>query len=366
VGLPVFDAIDQLRSKFATTSKKHHYSKFTSYMNITSIKSSLSDPAGISTDGDMQGIARVRSALHAHMWPGMVMKPKTGVKPPRTLSSGDESDFSIEYELLEDDAAGRGVLQERAGGLLETKQGEGGVDVVPGGMEERALAGGGDNRDVNKGSNEGEGGRSREGETGTEESEGGVREEQTDRECQEGSGHSREAKGGDAGRTATGAGPSPERHAGKTDGLNTNERQADAKPLGKEGHRETSEGATGSTSLSNRLGQRPEDPIRSEGLDGLCDGLPKGPNRDGPPVGGSEGLDGDGPLVLDEATAMREVEHEGGPSEYAEMERMMQEMASVRDRLSGLPDVARREEAARYAMRLMQMFGGDDSDVEAD
>jgi hypothetical protein len=363
VELPIFDAFDQLRSKFAMESTKHHYSNFSFLVYITSITSFLSDPAGISADGDMQGIARVRSALHAHMWPGMVMKPKTGVKPPRTLSSGDESDFSIEYELLEDDTAGRGVLQERAGGLLETKQGDDGVDVVPGEVEERALGGGGDGRDVKNGSNEGEGARTREGGMGSEGSEGGVR---TDREGQEGSGHSREAKGGDAERTATGAGPSPARHAGKADGLNTNEHQADAKSLGKEGHREALEGATGSTSLSDLSGQRLVDPIRLEGLDGLCDGLPKGPNRDGPSVGASNGLDGDGPLLLDEATAMREVEHEGGPSEYAEMERIMQEMASVRDRLSGLPDVARREEAARYAMRLMQMFGGDDSDVEVD
>ena len=257
----------------------------------------------------------MRSALHAHMWPGMVMKPKPGAKFPRALSSGDESDFSVEYELL-DEERGRAQSPERIGTASEAVRresgdGESGESQPGAGANERGAGNEGESRD----------GRSRAGgENGTE-GEGPAKAEQSRR------------TGSDA---STIEGPSQ-----------TEERSAKDASNGKEAARQESDGEPASGSRPNPSGQHPAettDPVQSEA--------------------GTKGVDGNGPLRLDEVAAMREVEHEGD-AEFAEMEQIMHQMASVRDRLSGLPDGARREEAARYAMRLMSMFGDEESDGEA-
>ncbi|XP_024545187.1 uncharacterized protein LOC9644396 [Selaginella moellendorffii] len=61
----------------------------------------------LSLDGDLQGVSRIRGALSAHMWPGMVMKPTPSKATSEAQactqgdpSSDEESDFTIEYELL--------------------------------------------------------------------------------------------------------------------------------------------------------------------------------------------------------------------------------------------------------------------------
>jgi len=36
--------------------------------------STLFSDAGMSVDGDLQGVPRILAALSAHMWPGLVMK----------------------------------------------------------------------------------------------------------------------------------------------------------------------------------------------------------------------------------------------------------------------------------------------------
>ncbi|EFJ26007.1 hypothetical protein SELMODRAFT_97900 [Selaginella moellendorffii] len=61
----------------------------------------------LSLDGDLQGVSRIRGALSAHMWPGMVMKPtpSKAISEAQACTQGDpssdeESDFTIEYELL--------------------------------------------------------------------------------------------------------------------------------------------------------------------------------------------------------------------------------------------------------------------------
>lgn len=56
-----------------------------------------SDPAidgALRLDGDQQGIARVEQALHAHMWPGMVMKARTKGSATNSvaIAEADEGD----------------------------------------------------------------------------------------------------------------------------------------------------------------------------------------------------------------------------------------------------------------------------------
>ncbi|GAQ82530.1 hypothetical protein KFL_001140180 [Klebsormidium nitens] len=245
----------------------------------------------ISVDGDMQGIARLRSALHAHMWPSMVMKPKPGARPPRALSSGDESDFSTEYELLEEDGGRGGLSPERNAGASEPVR----VDVCAGGVEKARRKRGGV---------------------------AGIRDARP---------RNRKVK-------------VRVRRAGKKS------------PGRKQSQRKRKRG---SARLLLRLRLRPSGAMPERlSVDSA------GPVNPVPSEERAKDLNGNASLHLDEAAAMREVEHEGD-SDFAEMERIMHQMSSVRDRLSGLPDGARREEAARYAMRLMQMFGGE-SDGEAE
>ncbi|CAA7391203.1 unnamed protein product [Spirodela intermedia] len=60
----------------------------------------------LSADGDIQGVERIRGALSAHMWPGMVLKSGEKIlKPSLSETGGDkhsdeESDFEVEYERL--------------------------------------------------------------------------------------------------------------------------------------------------------------------------------------------------------------------------------------------------------------------------
>eukprot|EP00249_Psilotum_nudum_P017627 c26415_g1_i1 orf=302-1783(+) len=64
----------------------------------------------MSVNGDSQGLDRIWEALAAHMWSGMVMKPQNKFSdahpPPKAeeLESDDDSEFSIEYELLSNDS----------------------------------------------------------------------------------------------------------------------------------------------------------------------------------------------------------------------------------------------------------------------
>eukprot|EP01018_Ginkgo_biloba_P020340 Gb_41501 [translate_table: standard] len=64
----------------------------------------------MSIDGDSQGVERIRSALSAHMWPGMTMKSQSKISdaPLQARKEGfsdDESDYEIEYELLSSGSA---------------------------------------------------------------------------------------------------------------------------------------------------------------------------------------------------------------------------------------------------------------------
>eukprot|EP00897_Mesotaenium_endlicherianum_P006071 jgi/Mesen1/5492/ME000276S04621 len=81
----------------------------------------------LSTGGDQQGVARIRGALAAHMWPGLEMKPRgpLGDPPPAPADNGEvidgqegssnssdedddddngDSEVAFEYELLADGA----------------------------------------------------------------------------------------------------------------------------------------------------------------------------------------------------------------------------------------------------------------------
>lgn len=63
----------------------------------------------LSIDGDSQGINRIREALYAHMWPGMVIKSQSksaGIPVlPKEEFSDDDSEYEIEYELLSNGSA---------------------------------------------------------------------------------------------------------------------------------------------------------------------------------------------------------------------------------------------------------------------
>lgn len=58
----------------------------------------------LSVDGDSQGVERLYGALSAHMWPGMILKSGNMIAEPYHIekgeSSGEESDYDIEYEIL--------------------------------------------------------------------------------------------------------------------------------------------------------------------------------------------------------------------------------------------------------------------------
>ncbi|CAM6118275.1 unnamed protein product [Calypogeia fissa] len=64
----------------------------------------------MTVDGDLQGVARIDGALSAHMWPGLVMKDgnesnDTRSKLEQEVTSDDDSDYYIEYELLSNGSA---------------------------------------------------------------------------------------------------------------------------------------------------------------------------------------------------------------------------------------------------------------------
>ncbi|KAK3013662.1 hypothetical protein RJ639_008533 [Escallonia herrerae] len=60
--------------------------------------------AGLSVDGDSQGVERLLEALSANMWPGMVLKSGDKIVEPSLPEKQDlseeESDYEIEYEML--------------------------------------------------------------------------------------------------------------------------------------------------------------------------------------------------------------------------------------------------------------------------
>lgn len=271
----------------------------------------------------MQGIARLRSALHAHMWPGMVMKPKPGARPPRALSSGDESDFSIEYELLEEDRGRGGLSPERNAGASEPVQ----LEVRAGGVGEAALEAGVSGGDMNC---EGKG--------------------------QEGPGQSQEERERDAGAEAEPTKKGAGAGASSAADVTTTERNGAGTVRSVPGR--DSDGVPAEDPRPQPSGQQSVGAVGPVPSEERTKSLVPSKER-------TKSSEGNGSLHLDEAAAMREVEHEGD-SDFAEMERIMHQMTSVRDRVSGLPDGARREEAARYAMRLMEMFGGEESEGEGE
>uniref|UniRef100_A0A0C9SB09 TSA: Wollemia nobilis Ref_Wollemi_Transcript_1339_1690 transcribed RNA sequence n=1 Tax=Wollemia nobilis TaxID=56998 RepID=A0A0C9SB09_9CONI len=64
----------------------------------------------MSINGDSQGVKRIREALSAHMWPGMVMKSQSKslglpLPPKKDDFSDDDSEYEIEYELLSNGSA---------------------------------------------------------------------------------------------------------------------------------------------------------------------------------------------------------------------------------------------------------------------
>ncbi|MBA0793692.1 hypothetical protein Gohar_018079, partial [Gossypium harknessii] len=60
--------------------------------------------AGLSVDGDLQGVERLYGAISAHMWPGMVLKSGDMITEPslpeKEDSSEEEPDYQFEYEVL--------------------------------------------------------------------------------------------------------------------------------------------------------------------------------------------------------------------------------------------------------------------------
>ncbi|XP_068653732.1 uncharacterized protein [Aristolochia californica] len=76
--------------------------------NIEFVEACASNPdfdKCLSVDGDSQGVDRLYGALSAHMWPGMVLKsgnsvPNSASVKKEDITSDEESDFEIEYEIL--------------------------------------------------------------------------------------------------------------------------------------------------------------------------------------------------------------------------------------------------------------------------
>ncbi|KAK3034195.1 hypothetical protein RJ639_034335 [Escallonia herrerae] len=87
--------------------------------------------AGLSVDGDSQGVERLLEALSANMWPGMVLKSGDKIVEPSLPEKQDfseeESDYEIEYEMLSagsaepwDDTDGGWVTANRTAASTET------------------------------------------------------------------------------------------------------------------------------------------------------------------------------------------------------------------------------------------------------
>ncbi|KAG9440705.1 hypothetical protein H6P81_020870 [Aristolochia fimbriata] len=76
--------------------------------NIEFLEACASNPdfdKCLSVDGDSQGVDRLYGALSAHMWPGMVLKsgnmvPHSVSVKKEDITSDEESDLEIEYEIL--------------------------------------------------------------------------------------------------------------------------------------------------------------------------------------------------------------------------------------------------------------------------
>lgn len=56
--------------------------------------------AGMSVDGDLQGVPRIQSALSAHMWPGLVMKPANKLTDASAASPEDDKGPPMNLYLL--------------------------------------------------------------------------------------------------------------------------------------------------------------------------------------------------------------------------------------------------------------------------
>lgn len=53
--------------------------------------------AGLSVDGDMQGVDRLYGALSAHMWPGMILKSGNKITRPSLVEKEGEGTADYFY-----------------------------------------------------------------------------------------------------------------------------------------------------------------------------------------------------------------------------------------------------------------------------
>ncbi|KAK9062100.1 hypothetical protein SSX86_019285 [Deinandra increscens subsp. villosa] len=74
-------------------------------LNLLGLRNLMIFVAGLSVDGDSQGIERLLGALSAHMWPGMVLKSGDTINQPslpqeEETSDEEEPDYEFDYEIL--------------------------------------------------------------------------------------------------------------------------------------------------------------------------------------------------------------------------------------------------------------------------
>ncbi|GJN26621.1 hypothetical protein PR202_gb14567 [Eleusine coracana subsp. coracana] len=76
----------------------------TSVEMVRTCPTETSGGAGLSVDGDSQGLERLFGALSAHMWPGMILKSGNRITAPTLIeneeSTDDESNYEFDYEVL--------------------------------------------------------------------------------------------------------------------------------------------------------------------------------------------------------------------------------------------------------------------------
>ncbi|XP_068657045.1 uncharacterized protein [Aristolochia californica] len=107
--------------------------------NIEFVEACASNPdfdKCLSVDGDSQGVDRLYGALSAHMWPGMVLKygnsvPHSASIKKEDITSDEESDFEIEYEILSRGSAEPWDDLHDLPSTTETGGGANGIALIP-------------------------------------------------------------------------------------------------------------------------------------------------------------------------------------------------------------------------------------------